>query len=118
MVAAPARPKRRPARQGWPTRCGVLYPGVAVVIRAGCARVTPDLLLALVAWPEADVVAPGVIADAPPPVALYRREPALRLLRTQLDDGDSGARAVFSTLDSCVVDAEVLPDVAVDADAH
>jgi molybdopterin-guanine dinucleotide biosynthesis protein A len=88
-----------------------------LVICAGCARVTPDLLLALVAWPEADVVAPGVIADTAPPIALYRREPALRLLRAQLEDGRSGARAVFGALDSRVVDAEALRDVAVDADA-
>jgi len=89
-----------------------------LVVYAGCARVTPDLLLALVAWPEADVVAPEFLADAPPPIALYRREPALRVLRTQLEDGRSGARAVFDALDSRVVDADALPDVAVDADAR
>jgi molybdopterin-guanine dinucleotide biosynthesis protein A len=82
-----------------------------LVVCAARARVTPDLLLALVAWPEADVVVPGTIAAAPPPVALYRREPTLRLIATQLAEDRCDARALFGALECHCVAPEVLPDV-------
>jgi molybdopterin-guanine dinucleotide biosynthesis protein A len=48
---------------------------------------TPDLVLALVAWPEADAVVPRS-ADGPHPLcALYRREPALAAARPRLAAG-------------------------------
>lgn len=81
-----------------------------LVVCARRARVAPDLLLALVAWPEADVVVPAAIDALPPPIALYRHEPTLRLIRTQLAADARDARDLFAALEQRSVASDALPD--------
>ncbi len=55
-----------------------------LVVATDLPFVTPDLLLALVAWPEADAVVPRTPDGAHPLCALYRREHALAAARRNL----------------------------------
>jgi molybdopterin-guanine dinucleotide biosynthesis protein A len=52
-----------------------------LVVATDLPLVTPDLLLALVAWPEADAVVPRSADGIHPLCALYRRETALAAAR-------------------------------------
>jgi molybdopterin-guanine dinucleotide biosynthesis protein A len=58
-----------------------------LVLATDLPLVTPDLLLALVAWPEADAVLPRDAAGRHPLCALYRRDPLLARARARLGDG-------------------------------
>jgi molybdopterin-guanine dinucleotide biosynthesis protein A len=58
-----------------------------------------DLLLALVAAPDADAVVPRTPAGAEPLCALYRREPVLREARRRLADGRLALHALLAALD-------------------
>jgi molybdopterin-guanine dinucleotide biosynthesis protein A len=89
----PADAPGRRARDGDGPRCALR--GVVSALEAARAErvwivatdlpfVTPDLLLALVAWPEADAVVPRSPDGAHPLCALYRREPALAVARRRL----------------------------------
>lgn len=82
-----------------------------LVVAADGADVSPDLLLALVAWPEADAVAPRPTGSGLPPCVLYRREPALRAARAQLAAGRDDPRDLFEALDTAYVGADALPGV-------
>lgn len=55
-----------------------------LVLGTDLPLVTAPLLLALVAWPEADVVAPRVGEHAHPLCALYRRDSVLPVARQNL----------------------------------
>lgn len=55
-----------------------------LVIATDLVLLTPELLLGLVAWPEADVVLPRIGDDIEPLCALWRRTPALDLARDAL----------------------------------
>jgi molybdopterin-guanine dinucleotide biosynthesis protein A len=57
-----------------------------LVVATDLPFVTPDLLLALVAWPEADAVVPRSADGAHPLCALYRRESALAVARRHLGE--------------------------------
>jgi len=65
-----------------------------LVLGTDLPLVTAPLLLALVAWPEADVVAPRVGERAHPLCALYRRDSVLPLARENL----AGERLALHTL--------------------
>jgi molybdopterin-guanine dinucleotide biosynthesis protein A len=75
---------------------------------------TPDLVLALVAWPEADAVVPRDANGPHPLCALYRREPVLALARERLAANqlalrgllDRVATAYFEGADLACVDPE------------
>ena len=69
-----------------------------LVVATDLLGVTPDLLLALVASPEADVVAPRTPAGAEPLCALYRREPALAEARRRLAAGELALHALLGAL--------------------
>ena len=58
-----------------------------LVLATDLLGVTPDLLLALIAAPGADVVAPRTERGPEPLCALYRREPVLREARARLAAG-------------------------------
>jgi molybdopterin-guanine dinucleotide biosynthesis protein A len=82
-----------------------------LVVVAGAEEASPDLLLALVAWPEAEAVVPRACGDALPSCALYRREAALRAFREQFASGRNDVRAWLEALDTAYVDPEALPAV-------
>ncbi len=81
-----------------------------LVVAAGAEEASPDLLLALVAWPEAEAVVPRARGAAEPSCALYRRETALRALREHIGSGRGDVRAWLETLDTAYVDPDALPD--------
>jgi len=58
-----------------------------VVVSTDLPLVTPDLLLALVAWPEADAVVPRDASGRHPLCAIYRREPVLAVAQQRLAEG-------------------------------
>jgi molybdopterin-guanine dinucleotide biosynthesis protein A len=69
-----------------------------LVLATDLVGVTPDLLLALVAAPEADVVAPRTPAGPEPLCALYRREPVLAEARRRLALGPLALHALLAAL--------------------
>jgi molybdopterin-guanine dinucleotide biosynthesis protein A len=80
-----------------------------LVVAAGAKEASPDLLLALVAWPEAEAVVPRARGAAVPSCALYRREVALRAFREQFASGRSDVRTWLEALDTAYVDPDALP---------
>ena len=69
-----------------------------LVLATDLVGVTPDLLLALVAAPDADVVAPRT-PDGPEPLcALYRREAALAEASRRLAAGELALHALLGAL--------------------
>ncbi len=58
-----------------------------LVLAADLVLVTPDLLLALAAWPEADAVVPRTADGVHPLCALYRREVSLAAAAARLEAG-------------------------------
>jgi molybdopterin-guanine dinucleotide biosynthesis protein A len=69
-----------------------------MVLATDLAGVTPDLLLALLAAPDAEVVAPRTAGGAEPLCALYRREPALVEARARLAGGRLALHALLGAL--------------------
>ena len=76
--------------------------------------VTPELLLALVAWPEADAVVPRSSDGAHPLCALYRREPALAMAERHLAQERLALSALLAALDTRYLEGDDLR--AVDPD--
>jgi molybdopterin-guanine dinucleotide biosynthesis protein A len=58
-----------------------------LVVATDLLSLSPPLLLALLAWPEADAVVPRTGAKAHPLCALYRREPVRTVARRRLAAG-------------------------------
>lgn len=67
-----------------------------------------DLLLALTAWPESDVVVPADDERAHPLCAIYRREVCLPIARAHLDSGRLSLRSLLEEVDSDRVSLEDL----------
>ena len=95
-----------------------------LVVATDLPGLTADLLLALVALPEADVVVPRTPGDGLEPLcALYRRESVLPLARARLDAGELalhgliGALAATTTLGGRTL-AAIDPDGAALANAN
>ena len=80
-----------------------------LVVAAGAKQASPDLLLALVAWPAAEAVVPGGCGAAVPWCALYQREAALRAFREHCAPGRSDVRSWLEVLDTAYVDPDALP---------
>ena len=69
-----------------------------LVLATDLMAMTPDLLLGLTAFPEADVVAPRSAGFAQPLCALYRRAPALAAARHCLAHETLALRAMLERL--------------------
>jgi molybdopterin-guanine dinucleotide biosynthesis protein A len=89
----------------------------AVVVATDLPFVTPDLLLALVAWPEADAVVPRDASGRHPLCAIYRREPVLAAARARLADGRLAVQGMLDAVDSVSIDAADLAQVDPDGRA-
>lgn len=87
-----------------------------LVLATDLPLVTPELLLALVAWPEADAVVPRDATGLHPLCALYARERVLPLAREHLA---AGRLALHGLLDAVDVSTLGAADLArVDPDGH
>jgi molybdopterin-guanine dinucleotide biosynthesis protein A len=69
-----------------------------LVVATDLPLLTADLLLALVAWPEADAVVPLGAAGIQPLCALYRREALLSLARARLAAGRLDLRGLLDAV--------------------
>ena len=88
-----------------------------LVLATDLPLVTPDLLLALVAWPEADAVVPRAADGRHPLCALYRREPVLRVANERLAAGRLQLRGLLDAVDSAYLEAADLACVDPDGAA-
>jgi molybdopterin-guanine dinucleotide biosynthesis protein A len=89
-----------------------------LVVATDLPLVTADLLLALVAWPEADAVVPSVNGRLQPLCALYRREPVLAVARSRLAaGGDLAVRGLLEEIDTVTLEAADVAQVDPDGTA-
>lgn len=79
-----------------------------LVLATDLPLMTPELLLALVAWPEAPVVAPRTETGAQPLCALYRREAVLREARDWLASGRLKLQGLLDAVGAAYLDPSVL----------
>jgi molybdopterin-guanine dinucleotide biosynthesis protein A len=70
-----------------------------LVLATDLPLVTPELLLALCAWPEAEAVVPRGREGPQPLCALYRREPAARAARARLEVGRLAVQGLLDDLE-------------------
>jgi molybdopterin-guanine dinucleotide biosynthesis protein A len=71
-----------------------------LVVATDLPLLTADLLLALIAFPPADVVLPRSAAGAEPLCALWRREPALAAARARLAAAELALHGLVAALDA------------------
>ena len=88
-----------------------------VVLATDLVRLTPDLVLALVAWPEADVVLPRRDGWIEPLCAIWRREIALAAARAQLAAGRFALHELVSRLDARFLEGDDLRRIDPDGTA-
>jgi molybdopterin-guanine dinucleotide biosynthesis protein A len=69
-----------------------------LVVATDLPGLTPDLLLALVALPEADVALPRTASGLEPLCALYRRDAVLPAARARLAAGELALRELLGEL--------------------
>jgi len=79
-----------------------------LVVAADLPLVTPDLLLALIAWPEADAVVPRGADGAQPLCALYARDPVLAVARERLTGGELALSGLLAAIDTAYVEPAAL----------
>jgi len=121
---ATARGRRVPDPEG--PQCA-LRGVVAALAAASCERVllvatdlpllSADLLLALVAWPEADAVVPRTASGLHPLCALYRRDPVLAVARARLAEGRLALQGLLDAVDTTALEEADLARVDPDGNA-
>lgn len=79
-----------------------------LVVATDLPLLTPDLLLALVAWPEADAVVPRDANGRHALCALYHREPVLAAARERLERGKLALGGLLDAIDTAYVESEAL----------
>lgn len=79
-----------------------------LVVATDLPFVTPDLLLALIAWPEADAVVPRDEHGRHALCALYRRDPVLAVARERLESGALDLRGLLDAVVPSYVEGEAL----------
>ena len=82
-----------------------------LVVATDLPFVTPDLLLALVAWPEADAVVPRDANGRHALCALYRREPVLAVARERLARGALPLHGLLAAIGTAYLEGEALARV-------
>jgi molybdopterin-guanine dinucleotide biosynthesis protein A len=70
-----------------------------LVLATDLLLVTPDLLLALVAWPEAAAVVPRPEEGSQPLCALYQRDAVLPIAKRRLGSGDLSLRGLLDAIE-------------------
>jgi molybdopterin-guanine dinucleotide biosynthesis protein A len=95
---APDAEGPRSALRGLVSALAAVRAEFVLVVATDLPFVTPDLLLALVAWPEADAVVPRTPDGAHPLCALYRREVALAAARRHLAEGRLALSALLGAI--------------------
>ncbi len=88
-----------------------------LVVATDVPFVTPDLLLALIAWPEADAVVPRGADGVHPLCALYRRKPALAVARRHLAEERLALSALLDALATRYLEGDDLRGVDPDGTA-
>jgi molybdopterin-guanine dinucleotide biosynthesis protein A len=83
-----------------------------LVVSGALDRVTPSLLLALFAWPEAEAVVPRTPRGPWPLCALYRREAALPAARQSLAAGALDPEPVLAGIETSYLEGADLAAVA------
>ncbi len=79
-----------------------------LVVATDLPLLVEDLLLALTAWPESDIVVPTDEFGDHPLCAVYRREVCLPIAREQLESGRLSLRELLSRVESARVSLEDL----------
>jgi molybdopterin-guanine dinucleotide biosynthesis protein A len=82
-----------------------------LVVATDLPFVTPDLLLALIAWPEADAVVPRTPDGVQPLCALFARDSVLDVAREHLARGDLKLSGVLDAVDTRYLDPDALARV-------
>jgi molybdopterin-guanine dinucleotide biosynthesis protein A len=82
-----------------------------LVVATDLPLVTPALLLALVAWPEADAVVPRTGGGRHPLCALYRLDAVLPVARSRLATGELKLSDLLDALDTRYLDGRDLERV-------
>jgi molybdopterin-guanine dinucleotide biosynthesis protein A len=80
-----------------------------LIVATDLLALTPDLLLALLAFPGADAVVPRREGEAQPLCALYRRDAALAVATRRLAAGQLAVQGLFDELDVAFLEG---PDLA------
>jgi molybdopterin-guanine dinucleotide biosynthesis protein A len=75
-----------------------------LVVATDLVLLTPELVLGLIAWPEADVVMPRIDGMIEPLCALWRRTPVLERARAQLAAERFALHALVAQLDARFVE--------------
>ncbi len=83
-----------------------------LVVATDLPLVGPELLLALVAWPESDAVVACPPEGPQPLCAVYRREGALAAARRRLAEGRLALRGLLDDLDTRRLEGADLAAVA------
>jgi molybdopterin-guanine dinucleotide biosynthesis protein A len=79
-----------------------------LVVATDLPLVTPDLLLALVAWPEADAVVPRTPDGDHPLCALYRRATTLAVARRHLAEDRLALSALLAAIETRYLEGDDL----------
>jgi len=79
-----------------------------LVVATDLPFVTPELLLALVAWPQADAVVPRDANGRHALCALYHRDPVLAVARERLECGELALAGLLDAVETAYVEGEAL----------
>jgi len=79
-----------------------------LVVATDLPLLTADLLLALVAWPQADVVVPSTLEGPQPLCSLYRTDAVLPVAQERLRDGKLAMRGLLEAVSASALGEEDL----------
>ena len=82
-----------------------------LVVASDLPLVTPELLLALTAWPECDAVVPHNALGRHPLCAIYRRDPVYEVARRRLEAGDLTLEALLDDVETGCLEGDDLASV-------